>query len=84
MIRDQAEIDKADTIRKEEMNKNKTKYIPIPDREVPTIAPVIASNYTIRKMEKGLYVEMWYYTNAGLDHTLQNANTTDDKAMVML
>jgi len=46
MMRDQAEIDEADTIRKEEMKKNKTKYIPIPDREVPTIAPVIASNYT--------------------------------------
>ena len=84
MIRDQAEIDEANTIHKEEMKKNKTKYITIPDREVPTIAPVIASNYAIRKMEKGLYVKMWYYTNAGLDHALQNANTTNNKAMVML
>ena len=35
-------------------------------------------------MEKGLYVELWYYTNAGLDEALRNSNTTDDEAMVML
>jgi hypothetical protein len=82
--RAQAEIDEADTLRKEEMKKNKVKYLPIPDRDVPTTAPVIASNYAIRKMEKGLYVELWYYTNAGLDHALHSSNTADDEAMVML
>ena len=80
----QAEVDEAETLRKEEMKKNKTKYLPIPDRDVPTIAPVIASNYAIRKMEKGLYVELWYYTNAGLDDALHSSNTVDDEAMVML
>lgn len=83
-LRYQAEILEAESLRKEEMKKNKTKYIPIPDRDVPTIAPVIASNYAIRKMEKGLYVELWYYTNAGLDDALRSSNTTDDEAMVML
>lgn len=83
-VRAQTEIDDAELLRKEEMKKNKSKYIPIPDRDVPTIAPVIASNYAIRKMEKGLYVELWYYTNAGLDDALHNSNTIDDEAMVML
>jgi hypothetical protein len=54
--RAQAEIDEAETLRKEEIKNIKAKYLPIPDRDVPTIAPVIASNYAIRKMEKGLYV----------------------------
>ena len=80
----QAEVDEAETLRKEEMKKNKTKYLPIPDRDVPTISPVIASNYTIRKMEKGLYIEIGYYTNAGLDDALHSSNTVDNKAMVML
>ena len=80
----QAEIDETETLRKEEMKKNKVKYLPIPDRDVPTIAPVIASNYAIRKMQKGLYVELWYYTNAGLDDALHNANMVDNEAMVML
>jgi hypothetical protein len=83
-LRAQAEIEEADLLRKDEVKKNKSKYIPIPDRDVPTVARVIASNYAVRKMDKGLYVELWYYTNAGLDEALRNSNSVDDEAMVML
>ena len=38
----------------------------------------------VRKMDKGLYVELWYYTNAGLDEAVCNSSTVDDKAMVIL
>ena len=65
-LRVQLDLEEAEALRKEEMKKNKSKYIPIPDRDVPSIARVIASNYAIRKMEKGLYVELWYYTLAKL------------------
>ncbi|KAF8797779.1 hypothetical protein BYT27DRAFT_7046836, partial [Phlegmacium glaucopus] len=80
----QAKTVKAEALRKEEMRKNKTKYMPIPDRDVPTTALIIASNYAIRKMEKGLYVELWYYTNAGLDDAAWSSTMTDDEAMVFL
>ncbi|KDQ50949.1 hypothetical protein JAAARDRAFT_543284 [Jaapia argillacea MUCL 33604] len=70
--------------RMEEMKKNKSKYLPIPDRDVPTIAPVIAANYAIRRMEQGLYVDMYYYTNAGLRDALRDSGAVDDEAMVML
>ena len=83
-LRAQAEVDEAESLRKEEMKKNKSKYIPIPDRDVPSIARVIASNFAIKKMEKGLYVELWYYTNAGLDDAFRNSNTVDDEAMIMI
>ena len=83
-LRIQKEIEEAEALRKDDMKKNKSKHLPIPDRDVPTVAPVFASNYTVRKMEKGLYVELWYYTNAGLDDALRNSNTTDDEAMVLL
>jgi hypothetical protein len=83
-LRAQTQIEEAETLRKEEMRKNKSKYLPIPDRDVPTIAPVMASNYAVRKMEKGLYVELWYYTNAGLEEAVRNSNTVDDEVMVML
>ena len=83
-LRAQAEVEEAEALRKEEIKKNKSKYLPIPDRDVPTIAPVIASNYAVRKMEKGLYVELWYYTNAGLEEASRSSNTADDEAMVML
>ncbi|KAF8814266.1 hypothetical protein BYT27DRAFT_7045829, partial [Phlegmacium glaucopus] len=83
VLRVQTKIDEEEILRKEEMKRNKSKYIPIPDRDVPTIVPVIASNYAFRKMEKGLYVELWYYTNAGLDEAFRNSNVADDEAMVM-
>jgi hypothetical protein len=83
-LRAQAEVADAEALRKEDLKKNKSKYIPIPDRDVPTVAPVFASNFAVRKMEKGLYVELWYYTNAGLDEALRNSNTADDEAMTML
>jgi hypothetical protein len=83
-LRIQAELEEAESFRKEELKKNKSKYLPIPDRDVPSVPRVIASSYATRKMEKGLYVELWYYTNAGLDEAVRNPSTTDDEAMVML
>jgi hypothetical protein len=83
-LRLRLEIEEAESIRKDEIKKNKSKYLPIPDRDVPTVARVVASNYAVRKMEKGLYVELWYYTNAGLDDAFRNSNTVDDEAMMMV
>ena len=84
VLKAQTEIEEAEALRKEEMKKNKSKYIPVPDRDVPSVARVVASNYAVRKMEKGLYVELWYYTNAGLDEAFRNSNTVDDEAMIMV
>ena len=50
---------------------------------MPTITPVIASNYTNKKMEKGQYVELWYYTNDGLDEAMKTNTTLDDDAMII-
>jgi hypothetical protein len=83
-LKAQLDIEEAEALKKEEMKKNKSKYIPIPDRDVPSVARVIASNYATRKMEKGLYVELWYYTNAGLEEAVRSSNTVDDEAMTML
>jgi hypothetical protein len=83
-LRVQAEIEEAEALRKDDLKKNKIKYIPIPDRDVPSVAPVFASNFAVRKLEKGLFVEMWYYTNAGLDEALRNSSAMDDEAMTML
>lgn len=83
-LRIKAEVAEAELARKEELKKNKSQYIPILDRDVPMLAPVIASSYTVRKMEKGLHVKLWYYTNAGPDEAFHNSNTIDNEAMVML
>ncbi|KDQ62029.1 hypothetical protein JAAARDRAFT_54071 [Jaapia argillacea MUCL 33604] len=72
-----------ETARKDEIKKNKAKYIPIPDREVPDEAPVIASQFAMKRLEKGAYVGMWYFTNAGVDDALQHSTAADDDAMVL-
>ena len=83
-LRIQNEFEEAETLRKDELKRNKSKYLPIPDRDVPTVAPVFASNYAVRRMDKGLYVELWYYTNAGLEEASRNSVTVDDETMAMV
>ncbi|GBE84547.1 hypothetical protein SCP_0605260 [Sparassis crispa] len=68
---------------KEETKKNRAKFAPIPDRDVPTVAPVIAANYAVKRMEKGNFVELWYYTNEGLEEALRITSSVDDEAMVI-
>ena len=46
------------TVHAEEVRKNKGKYIPIPNWPPLSRLPEMVSEYTIRKMEKGAYVEM--------------------------
>ena len=54
---------------KEERKKNKSKFIPIPQRGVPTMPPIIISTIATWCMDKGNYIPLWYFTNAGLDDT---------------
>ena len=49
-----------ENLAKEERKKNRNKYLPIPDRPMPAVTPIFPSEYAVKKMEKGLYVELWY------------------------
>jgi hypothetical protein len=79
-----AEVLEFETAQREEMKKNKWKYTPIPDKDVPFEDSTIACSFALRKLEKGLYVELWYFTNDGLDDSLRTASTIDDEAMAMV
>lgn len=68
--------------RTEERKKNTEKYLPIPNRAPPTTPPEIVSTYATTRLRKGQYVELWYFTNDGLDYALQNSATLDEDAMV--
>jgi hypothetical protein len=69
---------------KEEMKRNRTKYIQIPDRPMPAVTPILPSEYAVKKLEKGLYVELWYYTNDGLDDAARSHSAIGDDAMSLL
>ena len=72
-----------ENLAKEERKKNRNKYLPIPDCPMPAVTPIFPSEYAVKKMEKGLYVELWYYTNDGLDDAARSHSSADDEAMVM-
>jgi hypothetical protein len=81
---EQVRAQEEETTRKEDRKKNKHKYIPIlatgiPDDAATSIAPCA---YAIKKLDKGEYVELWYFTNDGLDE-VNRKETVDDDAMIM-
>ena len=78
-----AALQEQEATRKEEMKRNKAKYAPIPDRPRPVGNLFIASNFAIQKLAKGLFLELWYYTNDGLNDAVRSQSSVDDEAMVM-
>lgn len=70
--------------RKEEMKKNKSKFTPVPARTVPTQPPIITSAVANRRMDRGDYVPLWYYTNSGLDDASRTFNIVDEESMSLV
>ncbi|KAG1751042.1 hypothetical protein EDB19DRAFT_1674640 [Suillus lakei] len=73
-----------ETAQAEEKKKNRSKYHVLPERPRPTTTEddIIVSDFAMRKIDKGLYVEIYYWTNDGLDDALANYRTKDDDGMV--
>jgi hypothetical protein len=72
-----------DALQREEMKKNRAKYIPIPNRAMPAVTLIFPAAYAVKKMERGQYVELWYYTNDGLHDAARSQYSDDDEAMVL-
>ncbi|KAG2032749.1 hypothetical protein BDR03DRAFT_873355, partial [Suillus americanus] len=68
--------------RKEEWKKNKHKYILIQNSGIPDDETITPCSYALCKLEKGEYLELWYFTNGGLDEVTAK-KTVDDDAMVL-
>ncbi|KAG0701938.1 hypothetical protein DFH29DRAFT_1049192 [Suillus ampliporus] len=69
--------------RKEERKKNKHKYTPIQNgSRIPDDPAITPCSYVLRKLDKGEYVELWYFTNDGLDEAVIK-KTVDDDAMIL-
>ncbi|KAF8437212.1 hypothetical protein L210DRAFT_3647514 [Boletus edulis BED1] len=66
LLRQQQEDDEEQAL-KEERKKNKAKFAPIPDVPVPTEPVMVPAHIALRKLKLNQYVEMWYWTNDGLD-----------------
>ncbi|KAG1867426.1 hypothetical protein C8R48DRAFT_584607, partial [Suillus tomentosus] len=79
---DQERADEEEATRKEERKKNKHKYTPILATGIPDDPSITPCSYALHKLDKGEYVELWYFTNDGLDEA-STKKTIDDDAMVL-
>ncbi|EGN96984.1 hypothetical protein SERLA73DRAFT_154354 [Serpula lacrymans var. lacrymans S7.3] len=75
--------DEQDVAHREERKKNKLKYAPARDIDVPSDPVIIPLQYTTRKMKAGEYCELHYFTNRGLEEALHSLLTTDAEVLVM-
>ena len=83
-IRQEASDKEKEEQQKEERKKNKSKFVPIPQRGVPTMPPIIISTIAVRRMDKGDYVPLWYFTNAGLDDASKAFNIIEEDALSLI
>ncbi|KAG1846416.1 hypothetical protein DFJ58DRAFT_843494 [Suillus subalutaceus] len=79
---EQARIQEEEAARKEDRKKNKHKFTPILNTGILDDPATTPCSYALRKIEKGEYVEIWYFTNDGLDEA-NLKKTVDDDAMIM-
>ncbi|KAG6883849.1 hypothetical protein C0992_007638 [Termitomyces sp. T32_za158] len=68
--------------RNEERKKYKNKYMDVSMAPPPMALPEILSTYATSRLQKGLYIELWYFTNKGLDFALKTSNAMDDNTVV--
>ena len=81
----QEELDKEkEEQRKDERKRNKSKFVPIPARGVPTTPPIIVSALATRRMDKGDYVPLWYFTNSGLDDAAKAFSILEEDALSLV
>ncbi|KAH9932402.1 hypothetical protein B0H21DRAFT_760592 [Amylocystis lapponica] len=69
--------------RKEEVKRHRSKYIAIPLRDAPSITPIFPSPYAVKRLDQGAYVEMYYFTNKGLEAAKRTMAPPDDDSMEM-
>ncbi|KAF8156959.1 hypothetical protein B0H34DRAFT_657752 [Crassisporium funariophilum] len=73
-----------EAIRQDDMKKHKAKYLPILDREVPDLPPILASASATRKLASGAYCELFYWTNAGLTEAQSHTGSSNDKSLTFI
>ncbi|KAG6877231.1 hypothetical protein C0992_010544 [Termitomyces sp. T32_za158] len=80
--REDARAMEEESMRIEERKKHKSKYTEIAMNPPADTPPEILPAYATSRLQKGMYVEMWYFTNEGLDYALKSASAIDDDALV--
>ncbi|KAI6008428.1 hypothetical protein EDC04DRAFT_2871494 [Pisolithus marmoratus] len=76
--------DEEDAALTEEHRKNKAKYAPILDVEVPSGPVNIPALYTTPRLKKGEYCELYFFTNVSLAEADSFNTSINNKALTLL
>ncbi|KAI6141131.1 hypothetical protein EDD17DRAFT_1499303 [Pisolithus thermaeus] len=76
--------DEEEAILAEEDKKNKAKYAPVPDIEVPSGPVNIPAPYATHKLKKGEYCKLYFFTNVGLAEAESFNASINDEALTLL
>ncbi|KIN98377.1 hypothetical protein M404DRAFT_157797 [Pisolithus tinctorius Marx 270] len=77
-------LEEAEMARAEERKKNRTKHAPIRKVGVPSGPVNIPSLYAARKLKKGEYCELYFFTNISLAEVETFNPSIDDEALTLL
>ncbi|KAH7918456.1 hypothetical protein BV22DRAFT_983571, partial [Leucogyrophana mollusca] len=80
----QAFADEEEEEEREERKKNKGMHVPLRNVGVPKGPVIIPAPYAARKMAKGEYCEMWYFTNAGVREAAMAILDSEPEALTLL
>jgi hypothetical protein len=80
----QAQLAEQEAAISEEREKNKYKYVPICNADVPSSPVILPCQYAVWKMKSGDYCELFYLTNNSLEEASRSTFTADEDALVML
>ncbi|KAG2339696.1 hypothetical protein BDR05DRAFT_856074, partial [Suillus weaverae] len=72
------------TAKADERKKNHSKHLAIPMRPqlFTTNDEALVSDFTMCKLDKGQYIELYYWTNHSLDNAAANYSTRDNDSLV--
>jgi len=73
-----------DEANKEDRKKNRTKFLPYANIPPPSTLPITPSPLALRKLGKGEYVELYFFTNKGLADAQDFAYSVDDDAFTLM
>ncbi|KAG1729183.1 uncharacterized protein EDB91DRAFT_1239250 [Suillus paluster] len=68
----------------EEHKKNKAKYAPIKDINIPSDPIIIPCQYVVCKMKSSDYCELSYFTNSSLEEASCSTFTANEDTLIML
>ncbi|KAF8121380.1 hypothetical protein EV363DRAFT_1186212 [Boletus edulis] len=70
--------------RQEECKKNRNKFLPFADVPMSSTPPVIPSPLALRKLHKGEFCELYFFTNKGLMDVQATVHSMDDEALTLM